>query len=64
MVLHATYNGSLILLAYYEPFLVGQGWIPSGEGSLPAGLLLGGALGSVLGAAWLWYLGKEGGTSP
>jgi ABC-2 type transport system permease protein/sodium transport system permease protein len=56
MVLHALHNGSLTLLAYYEPRLVEVGWALSAEDHLPPWLLAGAAVGALLGALLVWRL--------
>jgi ABC-2 type transport system permease protein/sodium transport system permease protein len=54
MLLHALHNGVVVLLGYYEPELVGRGWMNSAEDHLSAAWLLVAAACAALGALWLW----------
>jgi sodium transport system permease protein len=56
VVLHTLHNGLVVLLAYYEPWLTERGWIPAGEGHLPALLLVVCGLVAAVGLAWLLWL--------
>jgi sodium transport system permease protein len=51
MVLHATHNSLLTMMGYFEPWIVEQKWLPSVDGHLPAGLLVGAAVLAFLGLA-------------
>ncbi|MFO0898561.1 MAG: ABC transporter permease subunit/CPBP intramembrane protease [Pirellulales bacterium] len=50
MLLHATHNGLLILLAYYQPLLAARGWGVEEQSHMPATWLAASALGIVCGA--------------
>jgi ABC-2 type transport system permease protein/sodium transport system permease protein len=60
MILHATHNGCLLLLLYYQPQLIESGWLPQGEAQLPLRYLLAGGAGVILGLAWVWYAARSG----
>ena len=53
MILHALHNSCLLLLAYYEPVLVREGWIAQGQETVPVLWLVVAGIGCVLAAAWM-----------
>jgi sodium transport system permease protein len=56
MLLHATHNSVITLLALHEPWLQAQGWAMGESDHLPAGVLLGAIAGSLLGGVWVWLI--------
>lgn len=56
MLLHFLHNGSVTLLAYYEPWLVEQGWMEANQQHLPFLLVLGAAAGCGVALALVRWL--------
>jgi ABC-2 type transport system permease protein/sodium transport system permease protein len=59
ILLHLVHNGTVTLLAYYEPLLSARGWIPGAEDHLPGALLLAAAVGAALGALLIGRFGAD-----
>lgn len=59
MLLHATHNGLLLLLAYYQPALAARGWGVEEQSHLPAAWLAAAGLGIGLGGALVVLAGRK-----
>jgi ABC-2 type transport system permease protein/sodium transport system permease protein len=57
ILLHLVHNGTVVLLAYYEPLLLKRGLLPPPKDHLSAGLLLAAGAGVVVGALVVRALG-------
>jgi ABC-2 type transport system permease protein/sodium transport system permease protein len=60
MILHATHNGCLLLLLYFQPQLIESGWMPAGDAPLPLSYLVAGSVGAIFGLAWMWIAARGG----
>lgn len=59
VVLHAMHNASLVLLAYYEPTLIGLGFLPAEGASLPGVVLVASGVGLTIGGTALWKISTK-----
>src|SRR5262249_22766849 len=59
IILHATHNGCLLLLLYFQPQLIQSGWLQSGDAALPMPCLLAGSGGVLVGLGWIWLGGAR-----
>ncbi len=62
IILHATHNGILTTIAYYQPAIDASGWFGAAQEHLPAKLLAGSACLALFGVTGIHRLGRMTGT--
>src|SRR5262249_46216221 len=64
MLMHGAHNGTLALLAYYEPVLAERGWLVGAQEHLPEAVLVWAGAGAALGALVVWLTGARSPSRP